>query len=57
MALIRSRMNRHAVCAAIERQLRDCGLFDVRSRRFYPCLLPIIDLNLIGCLECVKLKR
>jgi SAM-dependent methyltransferase len=35
-------------------QLRESGLFAFQTRRFFPMLVPSLNLNLVGCLECVR---
>lgn len=41
----------------IVEKLQQSGLFSFRSQKFFPLLLPLPDLNLIGCLECVRLEK
>lgn len=36
----------------VESRLRESGLFEILTRRFFPTLIPFSSLNLIGCIEC-----
>ena len=36
-------------------QLNSSGLFNFEKCNYYPALIPSVNLNLIGCLECVKI--
>ncbi len=38
----------------IENRLRGSGLFRILARRFYPFLVPSVNMNIVGCIECQR---